>query len=209
VHYLALTFKHAVEFSSFGCTPRICLATLAWGNSTYFIRVFLRSQIRFPDPFSGISRSLVASAIRSRQPVLLYSVPHPESNPGFSSEPLLPGLHAIAFRLRGNLPYLTRLAVEVNFPRSRSQPRHDVHGSSSPVVVFQSAQDQRLAWLWWVSSQVGRCSESPPCRVPHPSRLREHYACGSWESNPPGCDRAHSATTGRGTPHRLFAYPVG
>ena len=23
--YLALTFKHAVEFSSFGCTPRICL----------------------------------------------------------------------------------------------------------------------------------------------------------------------------------------
>src|SRR4030095_15220722 len=34
VHYLALTFKHAVEFSSFGRTPRRHPFGPAWGNST-------------------------------------------------------------------------------------------------------------------------------------------------------------------------------
>jgi hypothetical protein len=32
VHYLALTFKHAVEFSSFGCTPRDRLSTSRLGQ---------------------------------------------------------------------------------------------------------------------------------------------------------------------------------
>ena len=30
--YLALTFKHAVEFSSFGCTPRDCLSDSRLGQ---------------------------------------------------------------------------------------------------------------------------------------------------------------------------------
>lgn len=48
VHYLALTFKHAVEFSSFGCVPRFSLSTFPWGNSSYFTGADPRSQIRFP-----------------------------------------------------------------------------------------------------------------------------------------------------------------
>lgn len=30
---MCIDFKHAVEFSSFGCVPRFGLAAAAWGNS--------------------------------------------------------------------------------------------------------------------------------------------------------------------------------
>ena len=49
VHF-ALTFKHAVEFSSFGCAPRFGLPTAAWGNSTYFTRSCSRCQTGLSDP---------------------------------------------------------------------------------------------------------------------------------------------------------------
>ncbi len=49
VHF-ALTFKHAVEFSSFGCAPRSDPQAVAWGNSTYFTRACTRCQTELSCP---------------------------------------------------------------------------------------------------------------------------------------------------------------
>ena len=49
VHF-ALTFKHAVEFSSFGCAPRSGPRAVAWGNSTYFTRACARCQTELSCP---------------------------------------------------------------------------------------------------------------------------------------------------------------
>lgn len=40
-----IDFKHAVEFSSFGCVLRFDLPASAWGNSSYFSEVFGRCQL--------------------------------------------------------------------------------------------------------------------------------------------------------------------
>ena len=45
-----IDFKHAVEFSSFGCVPGRTLSAPAGGNSDYFSRAFRRCQTgSFPD----------------------------------------------------------------------------------------------------------------------------------------------------------------
>ena len=40
-----IDFKHAVEFSSFGCVPGLNLSIPAGGNSDYFSEVFRQCQI--------------------------------------------------------------------------------------------------------------------------------------------------------------------
>lgn len=57
MHCLALTFKHAVEFSSFVRAPRFSLSTSAWGNPYYFTDPIRRSQIRFLEPAQPTTQS--------------------------------------------------------------------------------------------------------------------------------------------------------
>ena len=45
-----MTFKHAVEFSSFGCAPRSGPGAVAWGNSTYFTGACARCQTELSCP---------------------------------------------------------------------------------------------------------------------------------------------------------------
>ncbi|WP_343884093.1 hypothetical protein, partial [Luteococcus sanguinis] len=42
---IGIDFKHAVEFSSFGCIPRLTLSGSAWGNSVYFSDPFRECQL--------------------------------------------------------------------------------------------------------------------------------------------------------------------
>ncbi len=52
VHNLALTFKHAVEFSSFVCFPRFWPWPSPWGNLFKFTRSILPCQVRISLAFS-------------------------------------------------------------------------------------------------------------------------------------------------------------
>ena len=84
--YLALTFKHAVEFSSFGCTPRDChfdsrlgLTRLTLFGPTLGVKSKFLTFSAFLDP-------ICFRNFRSFPAVLTLSVPCPESNPSFGSE---------------------------------------------------------------------------------------------------------------------------
>ena len=216
MHYLALTFKHAVEFSSFGCTPRICLGDSCLGQLDLLYSSPSPESNPVSDPFfAALKNPNCFHNLVSRQLDLLYSDPRSESNPTFRSQ-----LHFFAvFTLvvpasrQPDLPYQDLGSSQVT--RSPSRPRPRLAGPRSCRRVAERA-GPRVTWLWWVSSQVGRCLEFPPCRVPHPSRLRERYACGARESTRPAVtaltpsrDVLARATSGRGIPHRLSACPVG
>ncbi|MFC6395871.1 hypothetical protein ACFP57_02515, partial [Luteococcus sanguinis] len=51
---IGIDFKHAVEFSSFGCIPRLTLSGSAWGNSINLRSSLSRCQTRVPAIFLGI-----------------------------------------------------------------------------------------------------------------------------------------------------------
>ena len=149
MHYLALTFKHAVEFSSFGCTPRICLATPAWGNSTYFIRVPPRSQIR------------ISTHCAICFPVLdPHSRPIPCSNSTYFIQTLSrsqirlsdPQLHfhlfcVMQFRLRGNLSYLTEILAEVK--RLGDDPAPPAPDDPRTCRRVPERAGPRTTWFGW------------------------------------------------------------
>lgn len=110
---MALTFKHAVEFSSFGCTPRVCLFDSRLGLLDLLYSGFSLESNPVSSHFAEFFVAISLSRSGPEQPNLLYSVPQSESNPTFGPE--LP-LAVICFRnfwLSGNLPYLTRIFVAV------------------------------------------------------------------------------------------------
>ena len=135
-------------------TAHVILRLLAWGNSTYFIRVFLRSQIRFQTHFR-ISRPLSLCDSFSATRLTLFSSSS-ESNPVRFRTALRRFTRRVPASRQPDLPYQAR--VEVNSldldpsPARRHGPRH--------LSSCSERAGPEAAWLWWVSPRVGRCSES-------------------------------------------------
>lgn len=112
MHYLALTFKHAVEFSSFGCTPCGNPSTSAWGNSTYFIGAYSpESNPTFGLPFVVTLRPLTYVGLVFEQ--LLYSIQVLDRSQTDLVPRLPSNVPARAVPFSGNLPYSTRPHVQV------------------------------------------------------------------------------------------------
>lgn len=206
-----------------GAHRAFVLQTLAWGNSSYFILVFHRSQIPVSDLFSSkhifwsprscfpnspyfipvSHRSQIPDSDRMNcfepfpvtricfsQLALRYSSDSPESNPLRRSDRLSTHSYFLGTSHRGNLPYLTRLIEAVKLPDPIPAPRT----RAAPCFLSSCLRARRTkaCLVWWVCPRgFGRCVESFPCRVPHPSRLRERYARLVTESNRLGCDRGH------------------
>ena len=184
MHYLALTFKHAVEFSSFGCTPRICLSDSCLGQLDSLYSSLSPESNPVSDLFFAAVEVLIAFTISpSATRLTLF-----RSSVGVKSDFPIPAAFLCRFTFVDPAPRQPALPYQDLDPsqatRSRSWPRpHRVVPRSCRRVPERAGP--RVTWLWWVSSRVGRCSECPPCRVPHPSRLRKHYACGLRESSRP------------------------
>lgn len=148
MHLLALTFKHAVEFSSFGCTPRGCFINFRLGQLDLLYSVFPAESNPSLRPF-GCSKAFPNDSVLlcfnlsyfiqifTRSQIRLSDLGCPLrvdllSRTGSGATwPTLPGLLGESNSLRISWP-------------------HPCFATLVPVVVLQSAQDQELLGLGWV-----------------------------------------------------------
>ena len=168
-----MTFKHAVEFSSFGCAPRLGLPAAAWGNSTYFTRACARCQTGLSCP----SRPATSAG-----PWRLLSWRH--------TVPALLRLGSFRLVRSGSLravrlsekacPTLVShlLRVKLSFP---ALPCRDKYRALAAPVL--EAHRTRTALGWDPSGPSAPDLSGPSVS---PRRLGKHYGAGRMRSNPAG-----------------------
>lgn len=144
MHYLALTFKHAVEFSSFGCTPRICLGDSCLGQLDLLYSSLSPESNPVSDLFLLPSRNAIAFAILSFGNLTYFIQILSRSQIRLSISAAFLGrfTFVVPASRQPALPYQDLDPSQVT--RSRAPGPRPRLAALVPVVVLQSAQDQGL-----------------------------------------------------------------